>query len=48
MNKYYIDYISKDDDYCHIWVMANSKEEAEQNARQEYWDIKEIVNISKR
>lgn len=45
MKKFYIDYICTDDDLCHIWVEANSKEEAIRSAKREYWDIKSIISV---
>lgn len=45
--KYKIDYIDREDDLCHIWVEAYDKKEAKMLALNEYWDIKEIIQISK-
>lgn len=45
MKKFYVDYIDSDDDLCHIWVEANSKEEAIREAKREYWDIKNIIDV---
>lgn len=45
--KWYIDYTTSDGDYCHIWINADTKEEAEREAYREYWDIDHIVNIRK-
>lgn len=45
MKKFYIDYTCTDDDLCHIWVEANSKEEAIREAKREYWDIKSIISV---
>lgn len=45
MKKFYVDYIDTDDDLCHIWVEANSKEEAIREAKREYWDIKNIIDV---
>lgn len=42
---YYIDYYDKSGDLTHIWVEANSKDEAIDMAHDEYWDIEEIVNV---
>lgn len=45
MKKYIVKYISStDDDVCGVWTTANSEKEAIQNVRDEYWDIKEIVD----
>lgn len=47
MKKYKITYISStDDDSCSVWTTANSAEEAKQNIKREYWDIKEIIMCS--
>lgn len=48
MKKYIIKYITKDDDLCTIWVEASSKKEAKSEAKQEYWDIKEIISCSEK
>lgn len=45
MKTYYIDYYDKSGDLCHIWVNASNKAEAESEARSEYWDIAEIIDI---
>lgn len=43
--KYYIDYLDKSGDLSHVWVNANSESEAENEARSEYWDIDEILQV---
>lgn len=45
MKKFYIDYVDKGGDLCHVWVMASSKEDAKIQARQEYWDIDSIISV---
>ena len=45
MKKYYIDYTDKEGDLCHVWVNADSKEDAKCQAKSEYWDIDEIISI---
>ena len=45
MKKYYIDYMDKSGDLCHVWVNADSKQDAENQVRSEYWDIDYIINI---
>lgn len=45
MKTYYIDYIDKSGDLTHIWVEAYDKESAISEARSEYWDIQEIINV---
>lgn len=47
MYTYYIDYNDKSGDLCHIWVEADNKEEAIQQAKSEYWDIDEIIQVRK-
>ena len=47
MKKYKITYISKtDDDCCSVWCYANSKPDAINNTKREYWDVKEIISVS--
>ena len=45
MAKFHIDYTDKSGDLSHVWVEAGSPEEAEDIAREEYWDIEEIIQI---
>lgn len=45
MKKFYIDYIDKSDDICHVWTNARDAQEALSSVKSEYWDIKEIVQI---
>lgn len=45
MKKYYIDYVDKSEDLCHVWVEAKDKQDAEAQVRSEYWDIDHIVSI---
>lgn len=45
MKKYYIDYMDKSGDLCHVWVNADSKQDAENQVRSEYWDIDHIISI---
>lgn len=45
--KYYIDYLDKSDDLTHVWVEAESREDARRQVLHEYWDIKEIIRIWK-
>lgn len=47
-SKWYVDYETKDGDLCHVWVVAFTKEEAEEKALDEYHDIDEIISISKK
>ena len=45
--KYYIDYLTSDGDLNHISIDATSKDNAEELARQEYWDIDQIIDVRK-
>lgn len=45
MKKFYIDYISNEDDLCHVWLNAYNKEDAKERVKREYWDIKEIIRV---
>jgi len=45
--KFYVDYEDKEGDLCHVWVNASSKQEAETQAKREYWDIENIISIHK-
>ena len=48
MKKYEITYISKTDgDCCSVWCNANSPEEAADYVMSEYWDVEEIISISR-
>ena len=45
MGKYYVTYTSSiDHDCCTVWTEANSKQEAIDDVRSEYWDIEEIID----
>lgn len=45
--KYYVDYMDKGRDLCHVWVDADSKQDAISQVRSEYWDIDEIISVHK-
>ena len=45
MKKFFVDYLDKGGDYCHVWVEANSKDDAIYQAKREYWDIDQIVDV---
>lgn len=47
MGKYEVKYVDKHDDLCTIWVNADSTDEARMSAKSEYWDIKEILMVTK-
>lgn len=47
MNKYCIDYISKNGNVCCVWVVANNEVEAEAVAKSEYSDINNVINVVK-
>lgn len=40
-------YKPKGDDLASVWVSANSREEAIQKVKREYWDAEEIISCSK-
>lgn len=44
MKKYYVSYLDKGDDYSTVWTMASSKQEAIENVKDEYWDVKQVVD----
>lgn len=46
-DKYIIRYTTKDGDLCGCWVYASSKDEAIAVARYEYWDIEDIICVTK-
>lgn len=47
MKTYYVTYISKTDgDCCTVWTEAESKQDAIDNIKCEYWDVDEILNVS--
>lgn len=46
--KYYIDYTDREGDLCHVWIEANSKEQAIERAEDEYWDIEKIINVRRK
>lgn len=43
--RFIVDYIDASDDLSHIWIMADNATQAEQLAKEEYWDIKEIIQV---
>jgi hypothetical protein len=43
--KFYVDYLDESGDYCHVWVDADSMDDAINQAKREYWDIDTIVNV---
>ena len=47
--RYKVTYIPTYDpeDICKIWVEASSKDEAIREAKSEYWDIKDIISVTK-
>lgn len=45
--KFYVDYEDKEGELCHVWVNASTKQEAEAQAKREYWDIENIISIHK-
>lgn len=47
MAKYYVDYMDDTDDLCHVWVNANSKQDAIDEVNHEYWDVKQIISVQR-
>lgn len=45
MKTYIIDYIDTSGDVSHIWLNAENEKQAKSLAKEECWDIKEIVQI---
>lgn len=44
MKTWYITYISSsDNDCCTVWTKANSKQDAIDYVKSEYWDVKKII-----
>lgn len=47
MKMYKVDYISSTDgEYCSVYTEANSTTQAEDNTRNDYWDVEEIVSVT--
>lgn len=44
---FYVSYEDRGGDLCHVWVNADSKEDAINQVKHEYWDIAEIISINK-
>lgn len=47
MDKYLVKYTDKHGDLTSVWVYASSKEDAKAQAKNEYWDIVDILMVSK-
>lgn len=45
--KYKVTYINVDGDYQKCWLDATSVEDARVHVSQAYWDIKEIISITR-
>lgn len=46
---FYVTYTSsQDNDCCTVWTEASSKQEAIDYVKSEYWDVKEIIEVSTR
>lgn len=46
MKKYVVKYTTTDGDLCSVCVEAESVEDAKIQARNDYWDIKGIINVT--
>ena len=45
MKEFKVSYMTNEDDLCHVRVFAYDKEGAKAEARSEYWDIDEIIQV---
>jgi hypothetical protein len=45
MKTFKIDYISLEDDLCHVLIEAYTREDAKIQLKREYWDVKEILRV---
>lgn len=45
MKKFKVSYNNVEEDLCHVWVEAFDVEGAKIEAKQEYWDIVEIIQV---
>lgn len=45
MRRYIIKYDNHDGDLCTVWLEAEDREDAKLQARREYHDIKDIVQV---
>ena len=48
MDKYAICYKEINGDIAHVWVFANSVEDAKREAKSEYWDIDYFIEVYKK
>lgn len=46
MKRYIVKYMSRDSELCFVWVEAESREDAKMQAKDEYWDIEDIVMVT--
>lgn len=46
MKRFIVTYGDANDDICTVWVMAENILDAEYRVRKEYWDCKNIVEIT--
>ena len=47
MDKYIVKYTNKSGDLSTVWVEADSKDDAKNQVRSEYWDVQDIVMVYK-
>jgi len=45
MKDWKISYEDESGDLHHVWETAKTADDAEQQARQEYWDIHEVIQV---
>ena len=48
MDKYIIYYKEINGDIAHVWVYADSVEDAKRKAESEYWDIEYFIDVYKK
>jgi len=46
MARFKVSYIDSEGDLTHVSVEADSREGAMQQAKSEYWDIKDIIQVA--
>ena len=45
MKDWKVSYMTKEDDLCHVRVEAYDEDGAKEQARSEYWDIEDIIQV---
>lgn len=44
--KWKVSYMDKSDDLTNVWVYADTVNDAIQEVENEYWDVKEIIDVT--